>query len=457
MMKKKNIFNFLFNFFAYILAVGFIYFTFYSQIPMLQRRTLFFALLFFGYFYLWNSYRSSFRLFQGIVGKSRNEILKNSLFIILYWLPFSWMMMLYLILNIAGLEKLIGTVFFTFLGIGQALVICVFVVFLPVVFYDLTTFFIKHIKVKNALSTSQITDKRKRILKYLWIPFLCLILISAWGMIWGSANLKIHQVELVSHHPAFKENSLKIVHISDLHVSSFNKIEDLDQIVSTINAQKPDIVFFTGDLAHYSAKEVIDYLPVLKRINSKFGVFSVLGNHDYARYYPYKNESLRLADVQKLKYYQESIGWTVLTNENLKIPLLHDSDSLVIAGIDYWNNDRMFINEGNVEATFSGIQDSSYVIFMSHNPKIWKYLKKKNLHANLTLSGHTHGMQVGWMTECCRWSPASLIYKEWGGLYKNPEKEEQYLYVNVGLATVSIPFRIGVYPEITVITIHYKK
>lgn len=457
MMKQKKIVKFLYYTVAYILSVATVYFTFYSQIPMLQRRTLFFALLFFGYFYLWNSYRSSFRFFPVTIGKNKKETLREFFYIILYWLPFSAMLILYLVLTIAGLDKLVGTPFFTLLGIGQALVICIFVVFIPVAFYDLITSFIKHFHRKNRLLKSQLIHTRQAILKYLWIPFLCLVLIAAWGMIWGSANLKINKVDLISHHKIFKERPLKIVHISDLHVSSFTKIEDVEKIVSTINAQCPDIVFFTGDLVHYSAKEVVPYLPVLKKIHSKLGVYSVLGNHDYARYYPYKNETLRLADVQKLIHYQESIGWKVINNANIKIPFPDDRDSIVIAGIAYWNNDSMFINEGNADSAFSGIPDSSYVIFMSHNPKIWKLVKENKLHANLTLSGHTHGMQVGWMSKWGRWSPASLIYKEWGGLYHNAANAEQYLYVNVGIATVSIPFRIGVYPEITVITIHHKE
>ena len=372
-------------------------------------------------------------------------------------MPFAGMIILYIILNIAGLDKLVNTLFFTFFGIGQAFLICFFVMFLPLAFYDLTTFIIKQIHRNNALLGSRIIHKRQLLLKYLWIPFLFLVVISAWGMIWGSENLKINKVELMSHNRIFKERPLKIVLISDLHVSSFHKMSYIERIVSEINSQNPDIVFFTGDLVHYSAKEIVPWLKVLRKINSKSAVYSVLGNHDYARYYPYKNEALRVADVQKLIRYQESIGWKVLQNENIKIPLTNGRDSIVIAGIEYWNNDRMFINEGNIDATFAGIPDSAYVIFMSHNPKIWKLVKDNNLHADLTLSGHTHGMQLGWMQKECRWSPAAFFYKEWGGLYENPDKAEQYLYVNVGLATVSVPFRIGIYPEITVITLHYQE
>ena len=455
MMRKKNISKLLYYAIAFILSVAFIYFTFFKQIPMLQRRTSFFALLFFAYFYLWNSYRSSFRFFPVTIGKNKNEIFREIFFIILYWLPFSGTVILYIILNIAGLDRLVGTSFFTFLGIGQALLICVFIVFVPVVLYDMMTYIIKHIHKNNTLIKSQVVHKRQSILKYLWIPFIILIMISVWGMIWGAENLKINKIDLIAHHPVFKKSPLKIVHISDLHVSSFGKMDELEKIVGEINEQLPDIVFFTGDLVHYSAKEIVPYLSVLKRINSKLGVYSVLGNHDYARYYPYENETLRLADVRQLIRYQESIGWKVLMNENFKIPLTNGTDSVVIAGIEYWNNDSMFINEGDIDSTFAGIPDSVYVIFMSHNPKIWKFVKNNNLHADLTLSGHTHGMQLGWMLKGNRWSPAAFFYKEWGGLYENSNKKEQYLYVNVGLATVSIPFRIGVYPEITVITLHY--
>jgi len=238
------------------------------------------------------------------------------------------------------------------------------------------------------------------------------------------------------------------VQLSDLHLATWRNHKAIDKVVKMVNAQQPDIIFITGDFVQSVSEEIVEYLPILSQLKAHYGIYSVLGNHDYGRYARFKTEEERKADVQKLIDYQTSIGWKVLNNESVK--LYDDSVPLgiTLAGVEYYSPKKLFINEGDVDKTFQYVDSNDYVILLSHDPQAWYDVINKNLPANLTMSGHTHGMQLGFYYPNFKWSPVSILYKQWGGLY---EKEGKLLYVNVGLGSVGFPARVGMPPEITVI------
>jgi predicted MPP superfamily phosphohydrolase len=268
---------------------------------------------------------------------------------------------------------------------------------------------------------------------------------------YGVDNFVVKKVEIYTNHKSLKGKELKIILVSDLHLASWRTQKPMEKAVKLINEQSPDIIFLTGDYVQFSSSEFINYIPTLQQLKAKYGIYSVLGNHDYGRYSYFSNDEARKKDVQKLIDYQRNIGWRVLLNQSEKLFLDSLKNSITIAGIEYYSPKKLFVNEGDINKTFKNIDTSNYVIFLSHDPLAWRTVKKRNLPAHLTLSGHTHGMQLGIYNSLIRWSPASLVYKQWGGLYSDPHFPNQKLYVNVGLGSVGLPARVGIPPEITVV------
>lgn len=242
----------------------------------------------------------------------------------------------------------------------------------------------------------------------------------------------------------------RIAQFSDAHLGTFNgDTAFVSQFVDAINAQKPDAICFTGDLVSMTVEEARPYVPVLKRLHARDGVFTILGNHDYAMYMKDLSDSEKAADVQELCALQRSLGWTMLNNSASVIK--HGSDSIAIVGTDNYGKPP-YPNDFDYKKASQGL-DGVFKVHLQHNPQAWRpELLGKD--APLTLSGHTHAMQFCINLFGYRWSPASFIYDEWGGTY---QEGDQVLYVNTGIGMVGPPFRIGVQPEVTVITLHRKK
>jgi predicted MPP superfamily phosphohydrolase len=198
----------------------------------------------------------------------------------------------------------------------------------------------------------------------------------------------------------------------------------------------------------FVSEEFTEYMPVLSPLKAKYGIYTVLGNHDYGRYARFQTDSARKEDVFKLVLYQTLLGWKVLNNESVKLYEDTVPMGLTVAGVEFYSPKKMFVNEGDLTKAFQRVDTNDYVILLSHDPQAWDEVIRRNLPANLTLSGHTHGMQLGIYSEKLMLSPASILYKQWGGFY---EKNGKQLYVNVGLGAVGFPARVGMPPEITVI------
>ena len=432
---KKQLYYFL----GAALALIILYFILAFHIPAVKRRILVFAVWFFGEIYLWIAILKSFR----------NTWKKKIPFItllVLYWLPASAIGITMGVLAFKGVHQLNKSIYLTVVGVCVIQYLIKFLIFVFVLIYNIIMSGVKILYKKINL------EKGRRILLRISIGIYAGALTSmAYGMIWGAKDFQIREIMIdKSEVNNLNNRELKIVLISDLHLAVWRNHKPLEKAVRMINDQHPDYIFLTGDLVQFVSDEMLEYLPILSQLKAKHGIYSVLGNHDYGRYAHFKTDKDRREDVQKLISYQTSLGWTVLNNESVKlceetIPL-----GITIAGVEFYSPKKMFINEGDLEKTFQNMDTNDYVILLSHDPQAWDDAVRKNLPVNLVLSGHTHGMQLGFYSQKCKFSPASLLYKQWGGLYENNGK---LLYVNVGLGSVGFPARVGMPPEITVILI----
>lgn len=280
------------------------------------------------------------------------------------------------------------------------------------------------------------------------IAVLCLMW---WGALVNRFNIDVKRVEV--NIPGLPKgfNGTKIVQISDLHVGTFgNDTTFVSVLVDSINALEPDVVLFTGDAVNRQSSELYPFVSVLGRLKAPMGVYSILGNHDYGDYISWENEAARRSNLELLNNLQREMGWTLLRDS--AVYLEKNGDTLPLIGVENIG-DPPFHSYGNLKNAIAGVSNKVPWILMTHNPAHWnrEVLKSSadSLPVALTLSGHTHAMQI----ELFGKSPASLRYKRWGGMYEN-DSDSRKLYVNIGAGTVGMPIRIGATPEITLFTIY---
>ena len=211
--------------------------------------------------------------------------------------------------------------------------------------------------------------------------------------------------------------------------------------------QKADMILFTGDLVNNVAIETKDFLNEYKTLKAPYGVFSVLGNHDYGDYVAWESQTAKYENLEALKKVHADSGWRLLMNEHVAIE--KDGEKIALLGIENWGGGKYFPKYGKMNEAHKGTEEYKFKILMSHDPSHWdKQVRTEYPDVDLTLSGHTHGMQFGIEIPGFKWSPVQYIYKHWAGLYK---QDNQYLYVNRGLGFLGYPGRLGIWPEITVI------
>lgn len=244
--------------------------------------------------------------------------------------------------------------------------------------------------------------------------------------------------------PAF--DGLRIVQISDLHVGSFLSGEPLRRAVDLIHVQQPDLILFTGDLVNNLSEEVDEHLDTLSSLRAPFGVYSVLGNHDYGDYHPWESPEARIENLNRLKSLQRSMGWKLLLNEHDYIE--RDGHRIGIVGVENWSARMNFKRYGDLKKATDGFQPAAVNLLLSHDPSHWHAeVVSQHPYLDLMLAGHTHGFQFGIEIPGFRWSPVQYVYREWADLY---ESNGQRLYVNRGLGFIGYPGRVGILPEITV-------
>ena len=244
---------------------------------------------------------------------------------------------------------------------------------------------------------------------------------------------------------AFK--GLKMVHISDVHSGSFTDKKAVEHGVQMIMDQQADIILFTGDLVNDRAGEMAEYTDLFGRLRAPMGVYSTLGNHDYGDYKSWSSPEEKIQNLENLKQLQANMGWRLLMNEH--VILEKKGQQIALLGIENWGAKANFPKYGKLHEAYAGTEKYPLKILMSHDPSHWDaQVRSEYSDIDLTLSGHTHGMQFGVELPGFKWSPVQYVYKQWAGLY---EQAHQKLYINRGFGFIGYPGRVGILPEITLI------
>ncbi|MCW3075427.1 MAG: mismatch repair protein MutT [Bacteroidetes bacterium] len=269
-----------------------------------------------------------------------------------------------------------------------------------------------------------------------------------YGMVRGAYKYRVHKVKVPSQNLPDAFNGYKIVQISDIHTGSFLDNNALTRAFDIVMKQGADLILFTGDLVNNEAKETIGFENVYNKLKAPHGVFSVLGNHDYGDYVQWDSPEAKRKNLESLKSVHGSAGWRLLMNEHVELE--RNGQKIALLGIENWGGNMHFPKYGRMDLAYKGAAGYPYKILMSHDPSHWeKQVQPEYKDIDLTLSGHTHGMQFGIeIPGLIKWSPVKYFYKQWAGLYK---QDNQFLYVNRGLGFLGYPGRLGIWPEITVI------
>jgi predicted MPP superfamily phosphohydrolase len=276
------------------------------------------------------------------------------------------------------------------------------------------------------------------------IPFVGLL----YGLTGGRHYYKIRKETLFFKDLPEAFDGFTITQLSDIHSGSFTSEKGVEKGVAMVNDQKNDLILFTGDLVNNEASEMDRWIPTFSKLKAPYGKFSVLGNHDYGDYKKWESKNHQQANLDRLKDVHSDIGFKLLLNESVTIKKKDQSISLI--GVENWGKGG-FHKYGDLEKAADNVPAGAFKILMSHDPSHWDAVTiNHDKHVHLTLSGHTHGMQFGIELFGFKWSPIKYIYRQWAGLYHNNGK---YLYVNRGFGFLGLKGRVGIWPEITAITL----
>jgi len=334
-------------------------------------------------------------------------------------------------------------------GLLTWLIICLFVT-LPLLLEDITRL-IKAI-FRKPTNAPCIPSRRKFVSTLGWglaaIPFASIL----YSIFKGKYNYKVWKYTLYFDNLPKAFDGYRITQISDIHCGSFDNYEKIRYGVELINSKKSDVILFTGDLVNNLANEVHNWKSLFATLQAPDGVFSIMGNHDYGDYSSWETPEAKQQNLEHLFQLQKQMGWQLLLNEHCYLE--RDGEKIALIGVENWGHGR-FSKYGDLNKAMEGVNTEDFKILMSHDPTHWQeVVLPENKDIQLTLSGHTHGMQCGieipgWL----KWSPSQYIYKYWGGMY---EEGGKYLNVNRGFGYHAFPGRLGVWPEITVIELKTK-
>ncbi|MBS1549808.1 MAG: metallophosphoesterase [Bacteroidetes bacterium] len=265
------------------------------------------------------------------------------------------------------------------------------------------------------------------------------------GVWFGKYRHHVRKIRLRLNHLPAAFRGYRIVQISDVHSGSFFHPEKLKKAIDLINEQHADLVVFTGDMVNDRAEEFQPFINLFSGIKAKDGKISILGNHDYGDYVEWESKEAKNENLLRLIDYQKQAGFRMLRNEHFTIT--KEDEKLYIIGVENWG-DKPFPQLGDLDKACAEVPKESCKILLSHDPTHFdRVVKKHSKNIQLTLSGHTHGMQFGLDLKNIKWSPVQYKYPKWADLY---ESEGKYLYVNRGFGVIGYPGRVGVDPEITV-------
>ncbi|HEX6335172.1 MAG TPA: metallophosphoesterase [Flavisolibacter sp.] len=260
-------------------------------------------------------------------------------------------------------------------------------------------------------------------------------------------NYRVKRVKMAFDNLPASFRGLRIVQISDIHSGSFTDRMAVQRGVERIMSLNPDLVLFTGDLVNNKSEEMHDYVGIFSKLSAPMGVYSVLGNHDYGDYVNWPSVQAKKENLERVKKIHADMGWKLMMDEH--VLLQREEEHIALIGIQNWSALKRFPQYGDLKKAYSGAERAPFKILMSHDPTHWDAeIRKEFTDINLTLSGHTHGMQFGVEIPGFRWSPVQYVYNQWAGLY---EEGSQKLYVNRGFGFIGYPGRVGILPEITLI------
>ncbi|MGY4537710.1 putative MPP superfamily phosphohydrolase [Mucilaginibacter sp. UYNi724] len=275
------------------------------------------------------------------------------------------------------------------------------------------------------------------------IPFTAFF----YAMLRGKYDYKVHRQTLYYDELPEAFDGFTITQLSDIHSGSFDNVKAMQHGIDLAKAQKSDLFVFTGDLVNNAAWEIEQYIDNFGAIKAPFGQFSILGNHDYGDYIAWESEQAKHDNLAKLKQHHAELGYRLLLDENVVIE--KGGQKIALVGVENWGEG--FVQKGDLDRALKGADLNAFKILLSHDPTHWE--KKVRYHpvdVHLTLSGHTHGAQFGIEAAGLKWSPVKYRYLDWAGLVNN---KNRYLYVNRGFGFLAFSGRLGIWPEITVITL----
>jgi len=276
------------------------------------------------------------------------------------------------------------------------------------------------------------------------VPFFSLM----YGMTGGRHRYKVHRTILFFPDLPEEFDGFTITQLSDIHAGSFTSKNGVQKGVNLVNKQNSDLILFTGDLVNNKASEMEPWIDTFTQLKAPYGKYSVLGNHDYGDYTGWDSEEDKKANLARLKQVHQEIGFKLLLNESTEIK--KDGEEIALIGVENWGKGG-FHKYGSLTKAAENVPDQDFKILMSHDPSHWEAKTlQHSKHIDLTFAGHTHGMQFGIELFGFQWSPIKYMYPQWAGLY---EQDGKYLYVNRGFGFLGFKGRLGIWPEIAVITL----
>ncbi len=428
-----------------IVVVGIAYLIMAEAFPKSLSRFPFYVAIFFLDLYLWRAFSKEILKKQALVKYA---------VILFYWLPFITAAVLS-ILNYFNPVDLKNNPLYTycfgiiFIVYSAKIFSAIIILISDIVRFIKYTWRFADSKRKKKIPKSNHIDQnvisRSKFLKNLSLitgsVVLSSMLIGRFKWV-SDFRVRIADIKLSKLPQAL--DGFKIVQLSDLHLGSWTTPTPLYELVDRVNELNADIVVFTGDLVNFSTSEALKYEDVLKQIKARYGVYTILGNHDYGDYVNWPSKEDKEQNMIGLYKFYERIGWKLLRNDH--VVLKHKREKLALLGVENWGENKRFPKLGSIEEAQKGIDPSLVQVLLSHDPSHFdKIVLNKYSNINLTLSGHTHGFQFGIEIPGFRWSPAQYLYKYWAGLYK---VNKQYIYVNRGAGFLGYPGRIGILPEI---------
>lgn len=278
------------------------------------------------------------------------------------------------------------------------------------------------------------------------IPFV----ILSKGIFKGAYDYKIHRVPLYLKNLPFAFEGLKVGQLSDIHTGSLFDKDSVHKGVQMLMQEKPDLVFFTGDLVNNRTDEAFHLMDHFGEVKAPMGVYSIFGNHDYGDYIQWTTAEAKAKNLDDLVKVHKDMGWKLMRNEHLILD--KGGNKIGLVGVENWGDKGRFQKFGNMDKAIAGMQDVPVKLLLSHDPSHFdSVISKQYKDIDATFSGHTHGFQFGIEAAGIKWSPSQWIYPHWAGLYK---EGEQQLYVNRGFGFLGYPGRVGILPEITIFELH---